>query len=80
MRRLLESRGESVENLTVPIYVPVSLRLARGGGHEGGNLISQMVTLLPVGAAAGCPSDGHGIDGAGDRHQGGCDSHCEPPI
>ena len=51
VRRLLESRGESVENLSVPIYVPVSLRLGRRGGHEGGNLIGQMVIPVPVGEA-----------------------------
>ena len=49
VRRLLQSRGESVQNLSVPIYVPVSLRLEPGAGPEGGNLISQMVIPLPVG-------------------------------
>lgn len=45
---LLESRGEPVTKLDLPIYVPVSLR--RGGFVEGrGNLISQMVIRLPVG-------------------------------
>jgi diacylglycerol O-acyltransferase / wax synthase len=49
VRRLLLCRKEAVEDLAVPIYVPVSLRLARGGAQEGGNLISQMVVPLPVG-------------------------------
>jgi len=49
VRRLLQSRGESVEHLVVPIYVPVSLRLEPGGAPEGGNFISQMVMPLPVG-------------------------------
>ena len=49
VRRLLQSRGETVENLSVPVYVPVSLRLGGGGSARGGNLISQMVIPLPVG-------------------------------
>jgi diacylglycerol O-acyltransferase / wax synthase len=49
VRRLLWSRGETVEDLSVPIYVPVSLRVGRGGLPQGGNLISQMVIPLPVG-------------------------------
>jgi WS/DGAT/MGAT family acyltransferase len=48
LRRLLSSRGESLDCLTVPIYVPVSLRHASSGG-VGGNLISQMVVPLPLG-------------------------------
>lgn len=47
---LLGSRGELVEGLVLPIYVPVSLRRERPG-HKGWNLISQMVVPLPVGAA-----------------------------
>jgi diacylglycerol O-acyltransferase / wax synthase len=49
VRRLLQSRGETVENLSVPIYVPVSLRLGRDGVQGGGNQISQMVIHLPIG-------------------------------
>jgi diacylglycerol O-acyltransferase / wax synthase len=39
---LLRSRGEPVEGVILPIYVPVSLRRDRSG-RAGGNLISQMV-------------------------------------
>jgi diacylglycerol O-acyltransferase / wax synthase len=49
VRRLLQSRGETIENLSVPIYVPVSLRLGPGGEQVGGNLISQMIIHLPIG-------------------------------
>jgi diacylglycerol O-acyltransferase len=50
LRCLLRSRGEPIEGVIVPIYVPVSLR--RGGsGQEVGNLISQMVVPLPLGIA-----------------------------
>lgn len=48
LRGLLDCRGEHVEGLVLPIYVPVSLRRDRPGG-EAGNLISQMVVHLPVG-------------------------------
>ena len=50
VRALLTSRGEQVEHLTLPIFVPVSLR--RGAGDAGlGNRISQMAVELPVGIA-----------------------------
>lgn len=49
VRRLLISRDEPAENLAVPIYVPVSLRLRSSGGGQAGNLITQMVVRLPVG-------------------------------
>ena len=50
LRGLLGSRGEPIEGVTLPIYVPISLR--RGGSApDGGNLISQMVVPLPVGIA-----------------------------
>lgn len=51
LRGLLQSRGEPVDGLNLPIYVPVSLRdpLAE---EAGGNLISQMVIRLPVGYQA----------------------------
>ena len=48
LRGLLQSRGEPVHGLELPIYVPVSLR-ASSGGDARGNLISQMVIRLPVG-------------------------------
>jgi diacylglycerol O-acyltransferase len=50
LRGLLRSRGEPVDGVTLPIYVPVSLRRDRSG-RDGGNLISQMVVPLPVGIA-----------------------------
>jgi diacylglycerol O-acyltransferase len=45
---LLRDRGEPVDGITLPVYVPVSLRSSRPG-REVGNLISQMVVRLPVG-------------------------------
>ena len=48
LRGLLRSRAEHVDGLSLPIFVPVSLRNP-GQAGEGGNLISQMVIRLPVG-------------------------------
>jgi WS/DGAT/MGAT family acyltransferase len=50
LRGLLRSRGERVEDLTVRIYVPVSLRRGQRGALEG-NLISQMVVPLRLGVS-----------------------------
>jgi diacylglycerol O-acyltransferase / wax synthase len=50
LRALLGSRGEPVEDTTVRIYVPVSLR-RRGRGPQQGNLIAQMVVPLPLGVS-----------------------------
>jgi WS/DGAT/MGAT family acyltransferase len=50
LRGLLRSRGERIENLTVRIYVPISLRRTQRGALEG-NLISQMVVPLPLGVS-----------------------------
>ncbi len=50
LRCLLRSRGERIEAVTLPIYVPVSLRSGRSD-QDGGNLISQMVVPLPLGVA-----------------------------
>jgi WS/DGAT/MGAT family acyltransferase len=50
LRGLLRSRGEPIDGVTLPIYVPVSLRRSQSG-QEGGNLISQMVAHLPLGIA-----------------------------
>jgi hypothetical protein len=47
LRRLLASRGESVDELTLRVYVPVSLRGRNGRAREG-NLISQMVVPLAL--------------------------------
>ena len=49
LRGLLHSRGEPVEDLTLPVYVPVTLRQAQHRGQARGNLIGQMVVPLPVG-------------------------------
>ena len=50
LRALLRGRGERVEDLALPIYVPVSLRRGPPGAAHG-NLISQMVVPLPLGVA-----------------------------
>jgi WS/DGAT/MGAT family acyltransferase len=48
LRGLLRSRGEPVDDLMLPIYVPVTLR--HGEDDQGrGNLIGQMVVPLPLG-------------------------------
>jgi diacylglycerol O-acyltransferase / wax synthase len=46
---LLRSRGEPVENLTLPVYVPVTLRQAQHRDQARGNLIGQMVVPLHIG-------------------------------
>ena len=50
LRGLLRSRGEPIDAVTLPVYVPISLRRVRSG-QLGGNLISQMVVPLPLGTA-----------------------------
>jgi diacylglycerol O-acyltransferase / wax synthase len=50
LRTLLRSRGEPVEDTTVRIYVPVSLR-RRARGPQQGNLIAQMAVPLPLGGS-----------------------------
>jgi diacylglycerol O-acyltransferase / wax synthase len=50
LRALLRRRGEPVEDTTVRIYVPVSLR-RRVRGPQQGNLIAQMAVPLPLGVA-----------------------------
>ena len=50
LRALLGSRGEPVDDTTVRIYVPVSLR-RRVRGPQRGNLIAQMAVPLPLGVA-----------------------------
>ncbi len=47
LRAVLRGRGEPVEGTTVRTYVPVSLRLRRGGPQQG-NLIAQMAVPLPM--------------------------------
>jgi WS/DGAT/MGAT family acyltransferase len=52
LRALLRRRGEPVEDTTVRVYVPVSLRLRRGmRGPQQGNLIAQMAVPLPLGTS-----------------------------
>ncbi|WP_426226075.1 wax ester/triacylglycerol synthase domain-containing protein [Pseudarthrobacter sp. DSP2-3-2b1] len=48
LRGLLQSRGEPVQGVALPVYVPVSLRTTQGAPKVGGNLITQMVVRLPV--------------------------------
>lgn len=48
IRRLLRARGEPVDDVTVRIYVPVTLR-HRLRGTEQGTQIAQMVVPLPIG-------------------------------
>ena len=50
LRGLLGNRGEPIEGVLLPIFVPVSLRKGRPG-QVGGNLISQMIVLVPLGIA-----------------------------
>jgi diacylglycerol O-acyltransferase len=50
LRALLRGRGEPVQDTTVRIYVPVSLR-RRVRGPQQGNLIAQMAVPLPLGGS-----------------------------
>jgi WS/DGAT/MGAT family acyltransferase len=50
LRGLLRSRGEPIDGVMLPIYVPISLRRNRSA-QEAGNLISQMVVPVPLGIA-----------------------------
>ncbi|HEX6254521.1 MAG TPA: wax ester/triacylglycerol synthase domain-containing protein [Euzebyales bacterium] len=47
LRRLLARRAEPVDDVVVPVYVPVSLRREHSG-QAVGNLITQMVVPLPL--------------------------------
>ncbi len=50
LQGVLRSRNEPVEDVVLPVYVPVALR--QGKSDQGrGNLIGQMVVPLPVGAS-----------------------------
>jgi WS/DGAT/MGAT family acyltransferase len=49
LRGLLHSRGEPVDDLVLPVYVPVTLRQPQQRARARGNLISQMVVPLPLG-------------------------------
>jgi diacylglycerol O-acyltransferase len=50
LRGLFRSRGEPVENLMLPVYVPIALRHGQRG-QLGGNLIGRMVVPLPLGVS-----------------------------
>jgi diacylglycerol O-acyltransferase len=47
LHALLRSRGEPVNGVMLPIYVPISLRRTQRGTRQG-NLIAQMTVPLPV--------------------------------
>ena len=49
LRGLLRSRGEPVEDLVMPIYVPITLRPARQRDQARGNLTALMTVPLPIG-------------------------------
>jgi diacylglycerol O-acyltransferase / wax synthase len=49
LRGLLRSRGEPVEDLVAPIYVPITLRPAPQRDQARGNLTALMTVPLPVG-------------------------------
>ncbi|MGZ4119968.1 MAG: wax ester/triacylglycerol synthase family O-acyltransferase [Actinomycetota bacterium] len=50
LRALLQSRGEPIQGIVIPIYVPVSLHREQPGGARG-NQVSQMMVPLPIGVA-----------------------------
>jgi hypothetical protein len=50
LHELLRSRGEPVEDLTLPVYVPITLRPAQHRDQARGNVIGQMVVPLPIGS------------------------------
>ena len=49
LRELVRSRGEPIDDLTLPVYVPATLRQPRGRDRARGNLVAQMVVPLPIG-------------------------------
>jgi hypothetical protein len=49
LRELLRCRGEPVEGLALPVYVPITLRQMQHREQARGNLIGQMVVPLPIG-------------------------------
>jgi diacylglycerol O-acyltransferase / wax synthase len=49
LRGLLRNRGEPIENLVLPVYVPITLRQAQARAQARGNLVGQMVIPLPIG-------------------------------
>jgi diacylglycerol O-acyltransferase / wax synthase len=51
VRELLRIRGEPVESLTLPVYVPITLRQVQDREQARGNMVGQMVVGLPLGEA-----------------------------
>jgi WS/DGAT/MGAT family acyltransferase len=49
LRGLFRARGEPVDDLVLPVYVPVTLRQPQHREEARGNLIGQMVVPLPLG-------------------------------
>jgi diacylglycerol O-acyltransferase len=49
LRGLLDSRGERVDDLVLPVYVPITLRRPARRAQARGNLIGQMLVPLRVG-------------------------------
>lgn len=49
LRALLRSRGEPVDGLILPAFVPVTLRPTHLRDHAKGNLVGQMIVPLPLG-------------------------------
>jgi diacylglycerol O-acyltransferase / wax synthase len=49
LRGLLRHRGEPVEDLVLPVYVPVTLRQPEAWAQARGNLVGQIVVPLPIG-------------------------------
>jgi diacylglycerol O-acyltransferase len=49
LRGLLCYRGEPVDDLVLPVYVPLTLRQPQARAQARGNLIAQIVVPLPVG-------------------------------
>jgi diacylglycerol O-acyltransferase / wax synthase len=50
LRQLLRNRGERVDGVVIPIFVPVALRYG-DRSHARGNQIGQMVVPLPIGVS-----------------------------
>jgi WS/DGAT/MGAT family acyltransferase len=51
LRELFRGRGEPVDDLNLPVYVPVTLRQPQHREQARGNLIGQMVVPLPLGVS-----------------------------
>ncbi len=49
LRGLFRHRGETVDDLVLPVYVPITLRQVQARAQARGNLVGQMVVPLPIG-------------------------------